>query len=140
MHNAEAYERFKQEVEEVRRIKSDLDVQIIGSDISIRAIEASSNNLDFANVNRFAEEGVLDVRTHHIINNPMLYAKHWPSLSEQQGSNKLISYSSQERQAFVSLYHGDFEKVGEELLGRTDGFRDFTLLGNIPYGVQSNEK
>jgi hypothetical protein len=46
----------------------------------------------------------------------MLYAKHWPSVTEQSGSNKLISYEAQERQVFISLYHGDFEKIGEELL------------------------
>jgi hypothetical protein len=40
----------------------------------------------------------------------------------------------------MSLYHGDFEKVGNELLDRTDGLKDFTLLTNIPYGVQSLEK
>lgn len=81
------------------------------------------------------EEGVIELRTHNIINKPMFYAKHWPSATEQHGSNKLISYSEQERQAFVSLYHGDFERIGEELLDRTDGLRDFTLLANIPYGV-----
>ena len=86
-------------------------------------------------MNRFADENVITLRKHNIINNPMLYAKHWPLATEQSGSNKLISYAAQERQVFISLYHGDFEKIGEELLKRTDGLRDFTLLGNIPYGV-----
>jgi Fe-S cluster assembly scaffold protein SufB len=40
----------------------------------------------------------------------------------------------------VSLYHGDFEKVGNQLIERTEGLKDFTLLANIPYGVQSAEK
>jgi len=40
----------------------------------------------------------------------------------------------------VSLYHGDFEKVGNQLIERTEGLKDFTLLANIPYGVQSVEK
>lgn len=41
---------------------------------------------------------------------------------------------------FTSLYHGDFEKIGDLLQEKTDGFKDFTLLTNIPYGVQSREK
>ena len=40
----------------------------------------------------------------------------------------------------MSLYHGDFEKVGNQLIERTEGLKDFTLLANIPYGVQSVEK
>ena len=41
---------FKAEIEEIRKIKSDLDVQIIGSDVSLRAIETATNNMDFAKI------------------------------------------------------------------------------------------
>ena len=34
----------------------------------------------------------------------------------------------------MSLYHGDFERIGGELSAKTDGFKDFTLLTNVPYG------
>lgn len=37
----------------------------------------------------------------------------------------------------MSLYHGDFEAIGHELASYTDGFKDFTLLMNVPYGDQS---
>lgn len=37
----------------------------------------------------------------------------------------------------MSLYHGDFETVGHELALITNGFKDFTLLMNVPYGHQS---
>ena len=39
----------------------------------------------------------------------------------------------------MSLYHGDFEKIGQELAAKTNGFKDFTLLMNVPYGHQSSE-
>jgi hypothetical protein len=34
----------------------------------------------------------------------------------------------------MSLYHGDFEKIGKQLAPLTDNFKDFTMLSNIPYG------
>lgn len=37
----------------------------------------------------------------------------------------------------MSLYHGDFETIGHELASLTNGFEDFTLLMNVPYGEQS---
>ena len=47
-------------------------------------------------------------------------------------------YQNEKRDAFMSLYHGDFEQIGHQLAERTDGFRDFTLLMNVPYGYQSS--
>ena len=38
----------------------------------------------------------------------------------------------------MSLYHGDFEQIGHQLAERTNGFKDFTLLMNVPYGHQSS--
>ena len=37
----------------------------------------------------------------------------------------------------MSLYQGDFETIGHEIAARTNGFEDFTLLMNVPYGIQS---
>lgn len=37
----------------------------------------------------------------------------------------------------MSLYQGDFEQVGHELASYTNGFKDFTILANVPYGHQS---
>ena len=38
----------------------------------------------------------------------------------------------------MSLYHGDFEQIGHQLAEKTNGFKDFTLLMNVPYGHQSS--
>ena len=67
----------------MRKIKSDLDVQIIGSDISLRAIETATKNVDFANIQLFADQGILDVRPHNIINSPLIYSQHWPRQVDQ---------------------------------------------------------
>lgn len=39
----------------MRKIKSDLDIQIIGSDVSLRAIETASKNMEHAQIQRFAD-------------------------------------------------------------------------------------
>jgi len=49
--------------------------------------------MEFANINKFATEGVIEARSHNIINSPMFYSKHWPSDDEQRASNKMINYS-----------------------------------------------
>ena len=61
-------------MEQIRKIKTDLDVQIIGSDISLRAIEVASKNMDFANIQLFSDEGMLDAKQHQIINSPLIYS------------------------------------------------------------------
>jgi methylase of polypeptide subunit release factors len=38
---------------EVRKIKHDLDIQIIGSDISIRAVDTAASNMKFAELHKF---------------------------------------------------------------------------------------
>lgn len=40
-------------MEEVKKIKHEIDIQIIGSDISIRAIDTASKNMNFADIDRF---------------------------------------------------------------------------------------
>jgi hypothetical protein len=62
---------------------------LIGSDISIRAIETASKNIQFAKINEITKD-VLDMNTHSVINEPLIYAKHWPNSEE---SNGLIDFS-----------------------------------------------
>ena len=37
----------------MRKVKHDLDIRLIGSDISIKAIETASKNMHFANVDAY---------------------------------------------------------------------------------------
>ena len=41
------------EVEETRKIKRELDVQLIGSDISIKAIDTSTKNIEYADLDSY---------------------------------------------------------------------------------------
>lgn len=34
----------------------------------------------------------------------------------------------------MSLYHGDFDKIGQLLAEKTDNFKDFSIVTNIPWG------
>lgn len=99
-------------MEDMRKIKSDLDVRIIGSDISLRAIETASNNMDHAEISRFADEGVLEPRLHKVINNPLVYSQHWPRPTKSLDRNEMINFGKKDAKTFLSLYSGDFESVG----------------------------
>ena len=59
-------------------------MQIIGSDISVNAIDTATKNMEFANIQLFANEGILDVREHRIINSPLIYSQHWPTEFNQK--------------------------------------------------------
>ena len=118
----------------MKKIKSELDIQIIGSDISLRAIETSSNNMDFANIQLFAEQGILNVHERQVIKSPLIYSQHWPKNQSLDDQIEPINYAGSTRKSFMSLYHGDFEKIGHELAVKTNGFEDFTLVMNVPYG------
>jgi putative N6-adenine-specific DNA methylase len=48
IHKKDEYERFKSELSDFKKVKHDVDVQIIGSDISIRAIDTASKNMQYA--------------------------------------------------------------------------------------------
>lgn len=48
IHSRELYEKFRAEMEDLKKVKSDLDVRIIGSDVSLRAIETASKNMEHA--------------------------------------------------------------------------------------------
>ena len=50
IHDNEKFEEFRAEMEEIRKIKSDLDIRIIGSDVSLKAIETATNNMNHANI------------------------------------------------------------------------------------------
>ena len=39
----------------------------------------------------------------------------------------------------MSLYHGSFDKIGAMLAPLTNNFADFSIITNVPYGVQSQK-
>ena len=59
IHLKDEYEQFKAELSEVKKIKSDLDIRIIGSDVSLKAIDTATKNMDYAQISKFAEDGVV---------------------------------------------------------------------------------
>jgi hypothetical protein len=129
--NAELFDKFKHEAEEVRKIKHDLDIRIIGSDISIKAIDTASKNMQFANIDSYLP--LFRCHDNEVINDPMIFAEHWPKHNEA-GSSSLINFKEARRNTYLSLYHGDFNVIGQRLRVQTNNFEDFTLLMNIPYG------
>lgn len=48
-----------------------------------------------------------------------------------------MNFKDTERDLILSLYHGDFQLIGHRLAPLTNNFEDFTILTNVPYGVQS---
>ena len=124
---------------EVRKIKHDLDIQLIGSDISIRAVDTAANNMKFAELHRF--ESSFSCNSHNVISDPMIYSMHWPqSTQSTTASNEVIDFTETKRKTYLSLYHGDFNNIGLRLANLTNNFEDFTMIMNVPYGVQSQEK
>jgi hypothetical protein len=98
--------------------------------------------MEHAQIDQFANEGIIDVKNRQIINDPLIYAQHWPSKASSDSnvalrSNAPVDFSMSEKKSFLSLYHGDFEQIGSRLVDTTDGLRDFTLIANVPYGIQS---
>ena len=57
--------------------KHEIDVQIIGSDISINAIDSASKNIEFSDIAKF-NKSLLTSRQHKYINTPLIYGSHWP--------------------------------------------------------------
>jgi hypothetical protein len=45
--------------------------------------------------------------------------------------------NSPTRKVVLSAYQGDFQDIGYRLAEATDEFKDFSILTNVPYGVQS---
>lgn len=134
VHQRDVFEEFRENMNEIAKIKSHLDIQLVGSDISLRAVEASSNNVKYADLDRYLPQ--INCAERPIINDPLVYGEHFPQLSSLGVHTPgLISYKEQTRASYLSLYHGDFEAIGQRLSGLTNNFEDFTLLMNIPYGV-----
>jgi len=50
VHQKEQYEQFRAKIEDLKKVKSDLDVRIIGSDVSLRAIDTAGKNMDHADI------------------------------------------------------------------------------------------
>ena len=46
---------------------------------------------------------------------------------------------SDKAETYLSLYHGSFENIGPKLAQITNNFQDFSIITNIPYGVQSQK-
>jgi hypothetical protein len=74
-----------------------------------------------------------------VINDPMIFSEHWPKQASTSSSS-LINFEDVQRQSYLSLYHGDFNVIGQRLKEVTNDFENFTLLMNVPYGYQSEEK
>ena len=53
IHDRMVFENFQSEMDQIRKIKHDLDIQLIGSDISIRAIDTATNNVAFADLDKY---------------------------------------------------------------------------------------
>jgi len=45
-----------------------------------------------------------------------------------------IMINQDKRLQLLSLYHGDFETIGVKLADKTNGFEDFSIITNVPYG------
>lgn len=123
---------------EIHKIKHELDVQLIGSDISIRAVETASNNVTHANLDSYQD--LFNVSERQVINEPLVFCEHWPKSFTQHdsaSSNQLINFGDVNRRCYLSLYHGDFNVIGQKLRALTNDLEHFTVLMNIPYGEQS---
>jgi len=40
-------------MDQIRKVKHDLDIQLSGSDISIRAVDTATKNVEFADLDRY---------------------------------------------------------------------------------------
>jgi methylase of polypeptide subunit release factors len=47
-----------------KKVKQHIDIQIIGSDVSLKAIDTASNNMNFADLNQFSEQGTVHAFDH----------------------------------------------------------------------------
>ena len=88
IHSAKAYEEFKREIEEFKKVdeKDKVDIWLIGSDISLKAIETAEKNIDHANLDQFYHnEQFKQNIAHPRLNNPIVYQAHWPANRLQLG-------------------------------------------------------
>lgn len=53
-------------------------MQVIGSDVSLRAIETATKNMTHADVQGLFDKGIVQAQRRNILNNPLVYSEHWP--------------------------------------------------------------
>ncbi len=58
--------------------RNDIDIQIIGSDISQRAIETSMKNCEYAGIQNLIDHELLTAKSHRFINHPMILSQYYP--------------------------------------------------------------
>lgn len=122
IHDAKAYERFKIEVDEFQSVnaRDQIDVWIIGSDISLKAIETAEKNIEHANLDEFFYKDQFQKSSHPRLANPIVYQAHWPAerlqITSESTSEKVANDSGtkliQSPSTYLSLYHGSFNTVG----------------------------
>ncbi|CDW76469.1 UNKNOWN [Stylonychia lemnae] len=146
VHQREQYEKFKEELNDYQKMvkKDQIDIQIIGSDVSQKAIETSIKNCDHSDIEKLIQRGLVAPRLRGFINNPMIFSSHWPKYSYDENgeaaTSVLMDFKQTDRNQLLSLYQGDFQSIGSQLASLTENFQDFTILTNVPYGEQSKEK
>ena len=55
-----------------------MDLWLIGSDISHKAIETSTQNIDFCDFDSMYNAGMIPSHEKPLISNPMMLQSHWP--------------------------------------------------------------
>jgi len=124
--------------------------------------------MDFAEVDEFYGKDLFRKSNHPRIDNPLVLQAHWPKLDGAQ--NHLVGLEAPQRPSltsgliksedqlwqpsadskelslinyndtFLSLYQGSFDEIGQQLAPLTNQFEHFSVISNIPYGVQSATK
>jgi len=146
IHNSAEFDAFKREIEdfESARKRDDIDIWVIGSDISLKAIDACEKNIEHAEVQKFYDHGLLSAPLRPKIADPLTMQSHWPKPSVEGAQNlaarEVTIANSTQLDSFLSLYHGSFDKIGHKLGQLTNGFEDFSIITNVPYGEQSQEQ
>ena len=139
------YEQFRRELEEFKAVdeKDKIDVWVVGSDLSVRAIETAEKNIEFAELDELFHHEQFKRADHPRLNNPLIYQAHWPkrrlslpstSVAQSQPGGSGELYQANES-TYLSLYQGSFEAIGQRLAPITNSFEDFSIISNIPYGI-----
>ena len=59
--------------------------------------------------------------------------------TEMANINFAPALNGTHKNSFLSLYHGSFDSIGPQLAQITNHFEDFSIISNVPYGIQSNQ-
>ena len=111
-------------------------------------METTIKNVEYADIQNLCEGDIVLPRKHGYINDPLILSSNWPKPFTRaedgtvlmSSASQLMNFQQQERDLVLSVYHGDFQLIGHRLAENTKGFEDFSILTNVPYGVQSKEK